>query len=220
MTIDEYLNLIPSANRQKPKFVAMCTLYVALQVHMQNVVASLVDKFNLETAEGDQLDILGAWVGISRNVSIPITGIYFSWDDVDTDGWDIGVWAPSTAPTTITTLPDDSYRILIKAKIATNKWDGTTDGAYEVWESVFTDLNILIQDYQDMSYDLIIVGHQVDAITLALITGGYLPLKPEGVRINNVFVPIDDGPVFGWDLDNEFIQGWDEGSWAIQKPVS
>ncbi len=67
-----------------------------------------------------------------------------------------------------------------------------------------------------MSYDLAFVGGIVDSLTLALILGGAIPLKPEGVRVNEVFTPANDGPLFGWDVDSSQLQGWDEGSWAYE----
>lgn len=218
MIVDDYLALITSAFREKPKFAGTVQINVDVPVRVQNLLTSMLAIFDLDTAVGSQLDIIGQWAGISRDVSIPITGVYFSWDDVQTDGWDFGIWQPNLAPTTVTTLPDDSYRTLIKAKIAANAWDGTTDGAYAIWDTLFTQFTILIQDHQDMSYDLIIVGGIVDSLTAALITGGYIPLKPEGVRVNEYLIPVDSGPAFAWDLEETLLQGWDEGSWLRQVP--
>lgn len=214
MTVDEYLNLITSEHQKKPDFRAVVSLNVAVPAHVQELLKLMVPLFDVDTAVGDQLDILGQWVGVTRNVAIPIAGIWFTWDDIYTDGWDFGSWEPDDAPSEITTLPDDAYRTLIKAKIAANRWDGTTEGAYAIWEQIFSTLTILIVDNQDMSYDLGVVGGIVDSLTLALITGGYIPLKPEGVRVREYFVSIDDGPVFSWDTDSTLLKGWDEGSWV------
>lgn len=213
-TKTEYLNLITSAFRLKPKFTATVDANVSVPVRLQELLTSMIPVFDVDVAVGQQLDVIGQWVGVSRNVNIPIAGIYFSWDAPYTQGWDFGSWAPPDTPTSITTLPDDAYRTLIRARIAANQWDGTTTGAYAIWDQVFPQITILIIDRQDMSYDVALVGGIVDSLTLALLTGGYIPLKPEGVRVNQYFVPVNDGPLFGWDLDNEYVQGWDEGSWA------
>ncbi len=69
-----------------------------------------------------------------------------------------------------------------------------------------------------MTYDLAVVGGIVDSLTLALITGGYIPLKPEGVRVNAYYVSIDSGPVFGWDVESALLGGWEEGSWVREFP--
>lgn len=215
MTLEEYLNLIPVNNRQQPDFVAMVTMNVAVPLRVQELLEDMsTTLFDIDVAVGDQLDIIGKWVGISRNVSVPIENVYFTWDGDASLGWDFGTWQPSLAPTSVTSLPDDAYRTLLKAKIAANKWDGTTTAAYAIWDALFPEFTILIQDLQDMSYNMIILGGIIDSLTLALIVGGYIQLKPEGVRINAYYVSTDDNPGFAWDLETDNLKGWDEGSWT------
>lgn len=219
MEIQDYLNLITSAWQQSPNFNAMISLDVSLPVQVQALLMSMNPIFDLSTPPvGNQLDIIGQWVGVSRNIPVPInsSGIYFSWDDVPLDGWDYGSWAPEDAPTQITVLPDSAYLNLILGKIAANNWDGTTNGAYAIWDRVFPQFQILIQDYQNMSYAMAIVGGVVDSLTLALITNGLIPLRPEGIKITAYFVPVDTNPAFGWDVENATVQGWDQGSWLRQ----
>lgn len=190
---------------------------VALPVQIQNLLLSMIPKFDIDLAVGNQLDVIGQWVGVSRNVSIPVAAIYFSWDGTDPYvGWDFGSWQDNLQPTTITSLPDDAYLTLIRARIAANQWDGTTEGAYAIWSAVFPTIIILIQDNQDMSYDMAFFGGLIDSLTLALLTGGYIPLKPEGVLVNSYYIPIDDNPLFAWDIGNDNLAGWDTGSWARQ----
>lgn len=214
MTVDDYLNLITSEHRQKLNYSAMVSFGSEVYVRIQDLLSSLIPKFDVDVAVGDQLDIIGQWVGVSRNIAIPISGVYFTWDADYTLGWDYGTWQPANQPTDVVSLPDDAYRTLIRAKISANSWDGTTSGAYAIWDQVFPTITILIQDNQNMSYDLAFVGGIIDSLTAALITGGYIPLKPEGVRVNTYFVPVDSGPLFAWDLEADLVKGWDEGSWA------
>lgn len=214
MIVEDYLNLITSEYRQQPNFQAVITAFVALPVRVQELLQEMIPLFDIDVAVGQQLDVIGQWVGISRHIDIPITGVYFSWDDTDFDGWDFGTWQPNLAPVEITELPDDAYRTLIRAKIAANHWDGTTDGAYAIWDVVFPNIKILIQDNQDMSYAIALVGGPIDSLTVALLVRGYLNLKPEGVRISEYFVSVDDNPMFAWDLESALLGGWDEASWA------
>lgn len=216
LTVKDYLDLIPSENRQKPNFIAMISMQTGALFNIQDLLAAMIPLFDIDLARGDQLDIIGEWVGISRNIAVPIptTDILFEWDGTLTNGWDFGVWQDDTQPTEITSLPDDVYRTFVKAKIAANKWNGSLEDMYAVWDSVFTDITIFIKDNQDMSYDIGFIGRPVDSLTLALIETGYLPLKPEGVRVNIIYSPVDDGPLFAWDVDTDYFKGWDEGSWA------
>lgn len=215
-TTQDYLDLVTSEYKQKSKFNAMLSFMVAVQVRVQGLMDQMISTlFDLSTPPtGNQLDIIGQWVGVSRVVSIPISGVYFSWDGSNAFlGWDYGSWQPSNLPVAITTLPDDAYLNLILATIAANNWDGTTTGAYAIWAQVFPQFKILIQDNCDMTYDLGIIGGIVDSLTLALITGGYIQLRPEGVRISEYFIAVDTNPAFCWDVETTDCKGWDEGSW-------
>ena len=152
MTIDEYLNLITSQHRDKPKFVATVQAMAVNYVYLQDLLRSLHSYFDIDTALGNQLDIIGEWVGVGRNVNIPIDGVYFSWNDTASTGWNNGVWNGANDPTSgVTMLPDDSYRLLLKAKIAANSWDGTIPSMMELWETVFPGSHLLIQDNQNMT---------------------------------------------------------------------
>jgi hypothetical protein len=213
MITKDYLDLLTSEFRQKQKYTATVSLDVAVAVRVQELLASMVPIFDIDSAVGAQLDVIGEWAGISRNVSIPVTGVYFSWDGDFSVGWEYGVWQGSLAPADVTTLPDDVYRTLIRAKIAANGWNGTTDGAYAIWDNVFPSTIILIQDGQNMSYALAVIGGVIDSLTLALLTGGYLPLKPEGVRVTEYLVSVDTNPAFGWDVESAHLGGWEEASW-------
>lgn len=216
MTTDDYLNLITSEYRSQPKFIAMANLLVQSFVQMQAIYDAIDGPlFDLDTPPiGDQLDKIGVLVGVNRNIAIPIPGVLFSWDDTDADGWDMGIWSGPNNPTAITVLPDDAYLTVIRAKIAANHWDGTTEGAYSILEGLFPNLLFLIQDEEDMTFNIGIIG-TVDSLTLALLTSGYFELRPEGVLIGAYYTQKDTNPFFGWDLETPYIQGWDEGSWAI-----
>lgn len=213
MVIQDYLNLIPSSNAEQPDFNAVVAVSVSVAVQVQALLQSMIPIFDLSLPPvGNQLDIIGQWVGISRNIAEPIGGVFFTWDNAADLGWDFGIWATTSDQTDITVLPDAQYLTLINAKIAANGWDGTTDGAYAIWNALFTTVTILIQDYQNMSYSLGIIGGSLDSLTLALITGGYIPLRPEGVQIVSYFT--SPGPVFAWDSDSTLLQGWNTGLWA------
>lgn len=53
------------------------------------------------------------------------------------------------------------------------------------------------------------------AVFLALLAGGYIPLKPEGVRVNYTIVTsVEGAPIFGFDVQNDLIAGFDVGAWG------
>lgn len=217
MTTDEYLSLITSAHSDKPRFEATVAVGVSPFARVQEVLNSLVFEFDIDTATGVQLDVVGEWVGRSRRIDTPLVGVYFAWDDLDSTGWDSGVWKDIHDPESgLVDLPDDAYRLLLKSKVAANNWDGTIPQAYEVWTSAFgTGTYLLIQDNQDMSMVVGIAGQPLSIVEQALLTKGYIPLKPEGVRIDYYAVAPAAGPLFAWDIsESSATAGWETGLWA------
>lgn len=213
---DKYLGLITALHRDKPKFSAMISVVSQSFVDAQVVFSSLVPGFDLDLAVGVQLDAVGLWVGIARHVRTPLEGVYFSFD-VAGLGFDEGVWkGPFDPDSGVTTLDDDTYRLLIRAKIGANHWDGTLEGSARILNLIFggTGTYVFIQDNGDMSIDIGVAGVRPTAIFLALLTGGYIPIKPEGVRVNYYVVPDIDGPLFGFDVENQYISGFDSGIWG------
>lgn len=217
MTVDDYLNLITSEHRGKEKFEATVSAGASPFAKMQLVLSGLPADFDIDTATGVQLDAVGAWIGRGRRIATPLVGVYFSWDDLDSDGWESGIWKGELDPDSgLVDLPDDSYRMLLKAKISANNWNGSIPDAYAIWVSVFGDESILlIQDNQDMSMVIGIAGEPLDAVEQALLINGYIPLKPEGVHINYYAVVPTAGTLMAWDVEtNAAMSGWDSGQWS------
>lgn len=215
---DDYLSLITSEHNQKPKYMAMLGLFATPLVDDQNLTASLPQKYDLDVAVGNQLDTVGRWIGLSRSLPVPISGVYFSWDAAGV-GWDEGVWRSPFDPITgLTALDDETYRLFLKAKVGANHWDGTNAGWQTVMSYVFQGTGTVINyvDSQDMSMDVLITGILPSTLTLTLITQGYLSLKPAGVRINNYYVTsVPGAPIFAWDvMPGTGFGGWDVGAWA------
>jgi hypothetical protein len=114
-------------------------------------------------------------------------------------------------------LPDDAYRTLLRARIASNHWDGTIPGAYAIWNELFagTGLGILIGDGGDMTMLYALTGPVPDAVTLALFIGGYLTLKPATIGVSNYMTPsVPNAPYFGIGLENAAIGGLDVGAFG------
>lgn len=224
-SLDYYLALIPPEHANKPKFVETVTLAVRPYVDCQQMLVALNGKFDVDVAVGQQLDYVGQWIGRTRYIQVPLN-IYFSFD-VAGLGADQGVWfGPFEATTGLTALPDPAYRILLKATIAANYWDGTGPGAANAWNTLLSPFgyNILVQDYDHMNMAIALIGIQPNVIVQALFTTGELDLKPAGVMLSHVLPSIYPAgnvngiagtPIFGLDADNGNIGGFDHGAWGL-----
>lgn len=181
----KYIDLITSEHYNKPKYKS----YVKKFLDMLSPVVDCYNEYNilfvLDTAVGNQLDIIGDLVGIGRNLP--------------TDNENI----PST-------LNDDYYRRVIRSKIYFNHWDGTRESLENIIDSVFPGLAYEFVDDQDMSYEITIIDPESDPVVVALLEEGYILPKPSGVRVNYNVIST---PYFGWDKDTNFIKGWDRGTW-------
>jgi len=213
--VSDYTSLITSEHASAPKFMAMVAGIAQCFVDQQNLLLSIPDAFDLDNAVGVQLDIVGLWVGVSRNIQTPLAGVYFSLDTAGL-GFEQGVWKGPFDPTTgVTSLDDDTYRLLIRARIGANHWDGTVDSSIDILQAIFgSDTQLFLQDNGDMSIIIGIVGAPPSALFLALLKGGYVPLKPSTVSVEYVMTSVPDAPIFGFDVENEYISGFDVGAWA------
>lgn len=214
--ITDYTGKITAEHADKPKYMAMVAAVAQCFVDAQNGAAAMPSAFDLDDAVSVQLDAVGLWVGVKRNVATPLTGVYFSFDTVGL-GFDQGAWkGPFDPDTGITSLDDETFRLLMRARIGANHWDGTLAGSKAILAQIFGgDTHILIQDNQDMSITVGISGKVPSALFLALLSGGYIPIKPQAVRVNYYLVTSTDGaPLFGFDMSNEYVSGFDAGAWA------
>lgn len=211
---DQYVGLITSEHNQRPKFLATVRALVQPFADMQDLAVTVNGLFDVDIAVGDQLDKVGQWVGVSRFVATPILGVYFSWGLANV-GWGQGTWfSPFDTTAGLVRLPDESYRTLLKGVIAANQWDGTVPGLYSIWGIVFalTQFKLLLQDNQDMTVTVfLLTTENIDAITLALITGGAIVPKPAGVRITG-YTQVA-APIFGWGSNSGLVAGWGVGNW-------
>lgn len=212
---DAYLGLITAFHRGKPKFAAMIRALVEPVVAQQAFIDHLPADFDLDEAIGVQLDQVGEWVGRARFVATPIAGAWFSFD-TEFRGFDAGSWfQPFDTEDGVTRLDDETFRTLLRAKIAANNWDGTLPAAKKALEIIFPggETQLVITDNQDMTITFGVAGVIPSALFIALLSDGYLPLKPEGVRADYLITTVD-GPLFGFDVENEFISGFDTGAWG------
>ena len=175
-------------------------------------LASFLAAFDLDTAIGAQLDVLGVIVGVTRNPpfqilygDLPMFG--FDLNGPSIAGFDIGLWSGYMTAQ----LTDDEFRILIRAKIAQNFWDGQQTSLYGIWKTLFPGGSIIIQDNMDMTATVLVSGTFTPVIQ-ALISNGLIVPRPQAVMYNYVFAEL---PIFGFDTNNQFVSGFDQGLWAF-----
>lgn len=162
MDNNKYLNKVTSQHKTKQKFMSWINANLTTVDGITRLLLDLDYHFDIYNARGKQQDIIGDIEGVSRIL-----------DFQPADG---------SSPV----LEDDMYKTLQLAKISINQWDGTIPGAVELWKNLFPDYQIIIQDNQDMSMNLSVIGLE-SSLEKELISKGYIAPKPEGVRIHYDF---------------------------------
>ena len=188
--LDGYRRLLTSEYKTRPRLTSWLLWLLSEGLTYKNTVQEFLDAFNLDTAVGVQLDIIGRIVGVDRLLSFhPVSG---------------------DSPL----MNDSTYRMVIKAKIIQNTWKGTLDELYEAWAVLFPEVRYFqIQDLQDMTYNVVIMG-AFTPLERELIANGYIIPKPEGVRINLLTITDTSGlPLFAYDMDTYLLSGY-TSHWA------
>lgn len=175
---DSYKSIITSEHRDKPKFSK--TLSAFLQKLQDYFIAGelAVTAFEIDSAQGRQLDLIGAKVGANRTVNLNNIEAY--------------------------NLVDVDYRTYIKAKIAKNSWKGGIEELQSLWKSLFGG-RLIIQDNQDMTMDVYLIGNLSETF-INLIKANCIVPKPVSVKINYYYYA--NGKVFSYGLENDLCTGY------------
>lgn len=195
--IEYYKNLLIIQYSNKPKAVATINALVT-ELISDGIIFKIRDAFNVDTAIGVQLDIIGMWVGVDRYFNVTEPENYFRFTDyievdpddhlggfVDYAEFDDadqgnGFLNYNSVLTVQNRLNDDDFRTIIKLKIIQNNSNHShksiDDSLFQFFEGevrMFSDGNM------EMTYFL---SNNITQIIQAAIIKGIFP-RPMGVGI-------------------------------------
>jgi hypothetical protein len=198
MTTEEliayYQNLLIVQFYDKPKAKAEVGVWTA-QAIADQIIYTVLNAFDLDTAVGEQLTILGKYVGAPRIVNgLDLSKEFMAlpeYADPDKDTYQ-GLYEYVDYPIEnllqqyIDTgsryqLTDDELRQLIYFKIRVNKWDGTLADADDILNEIFEG-DCLLTDGMDMTITYAFTPSMVSKLP-AIVTYLNLLPKPTGVEI-------------------------------------
>ncbi len=163
---------VSSEYRGSPNFLAWLTANLQLFQDGINCMLQFDAAFGLLTAVGAQLDVLGVIVGQNRTVAFqPRFGI---------------------SPV----LDDNTYRLLLRARVWQNHWDGRLTSLWKGWYNLFPGSGLLIQDNQNMTVSFL-AGLTTSTLVQDLILNGYIIPRPQGVLYSIALL----------------TSGWNTGQW-------
>lgn len=186
-----YLNLVTSEHATKPKYMAWMKVLLTPFIDSINLNETIKNSFNLNTAVGVQLDTIGKWLVLPRQV-----------DFQPTDG-------------SSSILNDYYYRMILKAKVVKNQWKGTISSFYQFWNVLFAGqpLQIYLVDNQNMEPVAIIWSSQVTEMVQDLLSNNYIIPKPAGLGLTVRRIDVDK--VFGFYGSG--YNGFDNGVFWISE---
>jgi hypothetical protein len=220
-TVEEYSSLITQFHYHRPKFNAMVEDLASAPVQVGTTAAFLPEAFDLDSSVGVQLDVDGQWIGKTRYVPYPLDTYWFSLD-IAALGFDLGVWkGPYDTDFGVYRLSDDMYRKLLYAKIDVNNWDGTRGRAEEILLGYYGNPALspgsffFLDDHGDTSSSFAVAGRIPPPLVLSLLAWPALPLKVGGYEMRYRVTSIDNAPLFGFDVDNDHVAGFDQGAFGV-----
>ena len=188
MNANEYTKLIAGAHTDKEKFTRF-VFELTEQLRIARLrLSAMVDDFDLEKAEGKQLDAIGVRVGVSRHIPMKLTGVYFALDNYEGVGLDFGVWKGQYDPDDgVASLGDETYRKVLKAKILANHFDGRSDSSQQYIRNVFKifDIDESMYDREDaqtMQLKIRLERASVPPLVWELIRRRVIDFTPAGVE--------------------------------------
>ena len=221
--VEHYLSRLIIQYQDKPKAVGEMTAFLEESSMVFDIMDDFFKEFDLDTAWGHRLDIIGKVVGVSRIVENAIAKTYFGWDD--------GV-APNPATFsegplfdgiadvgyTDTQLDDRLLRFFIRAKIAKNiccayMAHASKTTLQDVVMFLFESMGYVVDNY-DMTLTLYIDQNYDENKVLLLQAQNLLP-KPQAVRYRDGYIQYNSAGTFGFS-ENPYAQTFGMGSFANQ----
>jgi len=189
--------------RDKPKAVAWYAIARALGGSIEAAAQAVRKSYDIDTAVGKQLNVIGRIVVAPRSFvgSIPMNPGLFDLTDGDEFGDDDAMFSALTIDQD-GQLSDELYRLVIKAKIVKNNGDATIENILDGMNFLLPKADVLrVTDGEDMSFSIEFYGQITNLERFALLNAGLVP-KPQAVRFNG-FLEGFEMVEFG-DMDAEF----------------
>jgi len=190
----DYSQLLTSEYANSPNLIQTVQLTANAIGDITTLLQSLPAQFDLDTAIGSQLDVDGQWIGFARTIGGVIVVQFFGFAD-DATALTFGeLGNPAVGgrflelgedTSTTATLSDPEYRLLLRAKILQNDWDGSV----AEFEAAVSDVIAMPTTIIDpgTSVVLIMPSQAVDPVLTQLLTNYDLLPRAAGVRYQFVF---------------------------------
>lgn len=212
--IEQYLDLLLFQYRQQTNAEAEIDLMASQGEKLYDLLSSYREEYDIDTAVGAQLDVLGRILQFPRQVPHVLDKIRFGFDNNDNSRGFADRFDPNreSAPFsdrferkyTDLQLDDETYRRFLKVKVAKNTGSATIvdDERISLQDAVeiaFGMGNAYVQDNKDMSLTIYIAPEVEEQRALTIKRAGLLP-RPQGVGYSFI-IQANPAATFGFDVN-------------------
>jgi len=202
--VNYYVNRLIFQYSEQPN-AQMLTALMVKQALADDLTTLLINAFDIDTAVGPQLDIIGKYVGVPRNINpvgssipywgfenyaVPPTGNPIGFRNYAGTTNTSGVWESySDAAQPATNLNDDQYRLVIQLQIILNSNDGTLASIQQYLNDLLPGF-VTLTDNQNMTLTYN-VSNIYTTLNISLLER-FLP-APMGVGITVITTELGSG---------------------------
>lgn len=179
------INRIYAQYRNKPKVVAWYGITRQLADEIATTCLQIRNTYNIYTAAGAELDVIGKIVVVPRNFLgyVPLNPGMFAEPDGDEFGDESAMFSALSIDQD-SQMSDELYRLAIRSKIVKNNSAATIDDILFSMNFLLPDANVLrVTDNEDMSFSVEFYGNITELQRWALLNANLVP-KPQGVKFN------------------------------------
>lgn len=197
--------------RNKSKAVRWYEIVKTLATGIASAADYMRVSYDINSATGEQLDILGRIVVVPRDYLgyVALNPGLFSEPDGAEFG-DVNAMFSALSIDQDSQMSDDFYRLVIKSKIIKNNSGATIEDVLRNINFLLPNAKVLrVVDNEDMSFSVEFYGNITELERWALLNANLIP-KPQGVKFNGFLEALgyvqfgDDSKEFG-DITTQFI---------------
>jgi hypothetical protein len=182
------LDRLYSQYKNKPKIAKLIKVYQDVFEDIDKQANYVINSYNIDSADSDQLDVIGDIVGVSRGYTSEITYVGASFGQLE--GTTVvsqfgGMQFTGAGYVIQKNTSNLIYRSLIQAKIIKNNYNATIEDILRGLELITGRTNIELIDNEDMSFS-INFNFKLNPLQIFILEvfGKKIIQRPQGVRFD------------------------------------
>lgn len=167
--------------RNMPKAKAWYGIVPTLGLEICTAFEQVRKSYDIDTAVGQQLDVIGRIVVIGRSFETPTNDEIYQWGQLTVQWGGAGIQYQPSGGQISNEASDVIFRTLIKSKIAKNNSSSTLDDVVGALLYITGVTSVRVIDNEDMTFS-VSFGSELDATTRFVLDTFDIVPRPQGVE--------------------------------------